>query len=140
MVFQNPPCVRMNLSSYSGPLMSSDTNSYPLQLDQAGCKMQTWIKPSRTRKDLRGKQGLTLNTYVQFWQEALNITRGGRDLHLTESPDLGCTYVLCFSYRSDAGICLQNQIFNAASNITTSSAETCGFLLKWMELDHLAQI
>lgn len=57
----NAPCVRMNLGLYSGLLMSSDTNSYPLQMDQVVCKILTWINPSRARKDLQGKQKLALN-------------------------------------------------------------------------------
>lgn len=58
-------------------------NSYPLQPEQVVCKMQAWIELSRTRKDPRGKQGPSLNTSVRLWQEALNISRGGQDLHLT---------------------------------------------------------
>lgn len=72
----------VNLSLYSGLLMSSDMNSYPLQIDRVVCKILTSINLSRTRKDLQGKQRLALKMYVQFRQEALHITRGGQDLHL----------------------------------------------------------
>lgn len=59
----------------SGLLMSSDMNSYPLQIDQLACRMLTWINPSR--KDLPGEQRLALSMDMQFRQGALNITGGG---------------------------------------------------------------
>lgn len=58
--------------------MGADINYYPLQMDQVGCKILTWIYLSRTRKGLQD----TENLYLQFRQEALNITRGGQELHL----------------------------------------------------------
>lgn len=53
-------------------------NSYPLQVDQVVWRIRTWINRSRNRKDLEGKQRLALNMYVQFGEEALNITKQRR--------------------------------------------------------------
>lgn len=47
--------------------------------------------------------------------------------------------MLYFRYVRDSRICSQNKILNAASNITTSSVETCAFLPKQMEPDYLAE-